>query len=63
MKIKEDINPTPCVKVGGLLGSNRIPGGQQRGSHGQFLGNAESYPGHTPQEAGSNQTGAKWQMP
>lgn len=36
-----------------------MPGGQQRGSHGQLPGMSEACPGSPPQEAGPNQTGAK----
>ena len=40
----------PHVRVGGL-GSARIPGGQQRGSHSQLWGKSQACPGGTPQEA------------
>ena len=40
-----------------------MPGGQQRGSCGQLLRNAEACPGSTPQEVGSNQTDPRRQMP
>lgn len=51
MKITEDTNPTPRIKVGNFLGSNRVPGGQQSRSQGQLLGKLEAYPGAISQKA------------
>lgn len=54
---------TPTVRAGGYLGFDRMPGGQQRGSHSPLSGKPEtclgSIPKTKPREAGLNQTSPK----